>query len=508
MIDLACSPRFSTQRTAGRQTLGFAAANIAVKLGQPFMPWQRHVADVALEVDPATGRFAYQRIVLTVPRQSGKTTLILAAVLLRALGNFGVGRQRIVYTAQTGAAARQKFVDDWQPMLAGTPFRPLYTVRATNGHEALRFRNGSHVGLVATTAKAGHGGTIDQAFLDEAFAHPDGRLEQALVPAMMTRPQPQLWVVSTAGTEDQSPYLFEQVEQGRNAAAEGLTYGVAYFEWSPSPDADPADPATWWSCMPALGYTVTEDVVRQNFESMKLSEFRRAFLNEWTTATHDPVISIAAWMALAVDADSEPGSVALSFDVTPNSSYSSIGATSALGERDHLDVIEHKPGTDWLPGRLAELVAKYSVSAVVYDPSSPAAAIAARLADSRTKSKLVPVTAREFGEACQMITTGVADQSISHNGHAAVAAALDGAGKRTVGDLWRWSRTSTSVDISPLVAITLALWGHKTHKPKGVQMFDIGAQIEAARAAQDAERTEGEGPPGADWRRIPIGSGA
>ena len=46
------------------------------------MPWQRQVADVALELDDA-GRFAYPLVVITVPRQSGKTTL------LRASSNIG-----------------------------------------------------------------------------------------------------------------------------------------------------------------------------------------------------------------------------------------------------------------------------------------------------------------------------------------------------------------------------------------------------------------------------------
>ena len=54
-------------------------------LGTPLMPWQQRVADTALEVDPGTGRLAYREVTLTVPRQSGKTTLILALAVHRAL---------------------------------------------------------------------------------------------------------------------------------------------------------------------------------------------------------------------------------------------------------------------------------------------------------------------------------------------------------------------------------------------------------------------------------------
>ena len=43
---------------------------------------------------------------------------------------------------------------------------------------------------------------------------------------MMTRPSPQLWCVSTAGTPDASPYLLERVESGRQAVEAGITDGA------------------------------------------------------------------------------------------------------------------------------------------------------------------------------------------------------------------------------------------------------------------------------------------
>jgi phage terminase large subunit-like protein len=171
----------------------------------------------------------YREVVLTVPRQSGKTTLLLVLILLRALG---ARAQNIRYTAQTGSDARKKWMDDWLPALKESPFSAFYRERLTNGHEALLFKNGSLQGLVATTKKSGHGGSLDLGILDEAFAHPDARLEQALKPAMITRPQPQLWIVSTAGTKKDSPYLWGKVETGRAMVERGLTDSTAYFEWS------------------------------------------------------------------------------------------------------------------------------------------------------------------------------------------------------------------------------------------------------------------------------------
>jgi hypothetical protein len=44
-------------------------------------------------------------------------------------------------------------------------------------------------------------------------------------------------------------------------------------------------------------------------------------------------------------------------------------------------------------------------------------------------------------------------------------AAVAGAMTRPLGDAWAWSRKNSTVDISPLVACTLALWGLETLEP-------------------------------------------
>jgi phage terminase large subunit-like protein len=126
--------------------------------------------------------------------------------------------------------------------------------------------------LLATTESAGHGAQADTGVLDEAFAYVDDRLEQAMKPAMVARPQPQLWIVSTAGTED-SLYLNEKIDDGRMRAAAEQTSSVAYFEWSAPEDADPGAEDTWFGCMPALGLTVPVDAIRSDFESMREPEF-------------------------------------------------------------------------------------------------------------------------------------------------------------------------------------------------------------------------------------------
>lgn len=444
------------------------------------MPWQRQVLEVALEVDPATRKLAYREVVLTVPRQSGKTTLLLSLILLRALS---APRQNIRYTAQTGSDARKKWMDDWLPVLKASPFASQFRPRLTNGHEALLFKNGSMQGLLATTKKTGHGGSIDLGILDEAFAHPDARLEQALKPAMITRPQPQLWIVSTAGTPEESPYLLQKVENGRQLVDADVREGVAYFEWSADEAADPADRATWRSCMPALGITATEDAVASDFASMSLSEFRRAYLNQWTTAMSDPVIPLDTWNGLIDGSSTALDPVAFAFDVTPDRSWAAIAAAGRRSDgRFHVEVVDHRAGTGWLAPRIAELVGQHTPSGVFCDPAGPAGALLPEL--QSVGVAVTSVNAAQHAQACGMVYDASIQGNLRHLGTPELLAALDGAVKRQLGDAWAWSRRSSAVDISPLVASTLALWGSsqspaRTAEP---QVWDLAALL-----AEDGE---------------------
>ena len=451
---MTAEPRWATPRTPSRPTLGDMVGKMAVVLGMPLMEWQQRVADVALEQNE-DGSFAYRDITITVPRQNGKSSLLLALQMTRALAE---DNQNVRYAAQHGAAARQKLIDDWLPALKKSPLSRYFRPRLTSGHEQLLFKNGSSIGLVASTEKSGHGSTVDLAIMDEAFAHPDARVEQSLRPAMLTRPRAQLWIVSTAGTMALSPYLWGKVEAGRQLVEAGVSMSSAYFEWSAEDDADPGDPATWRSCMPALGHTITEDVVAADFAAMSTSEFQRAMLNRWVVSTVDPVVPLETWYGLIDQASSALDPLALAFDVTPDRSRSAIAAAGQRPDgRSHIEVVDHRPGTGWVVQRMAELVETHRPSGVYCDASGPAGSLMAEI--ERLGIEVVATSGKEHAQACGIFYDAATQGTLRHLGTSELTAALDGAKKRTLGDAWAWSRKTSSVDISPLVACTLALWG-------------------------------------------------
>lgn len=425
------------------------------------MPWQQYVADVVLEVDPVTGLLVYREYDILVPRQSGKTTFMLSKFIHRAHG-FG-GPQRSIYTAQTRNDARQKFEDDQIPDIQRSPFdRLVKKYRMTNGNEAILWKNGSIHGISSTTEKAAHGKTLDEGMIDEAFAHVDARVEQAMRPAMVTRQQAQLGVVSTAGTAA-SLYLKAKVDRGRERAH--LQRSFAYFEWSAPDDAKWNDPATWLACMPALGHTVTLDTILAECDSMDEAEFRRAYLNQWVDRTAKDVV-IPNWPELQVDRQPGDGDVVFAIDTSHGRGMSSIVSCESRGERVQVELVEYLPGTEWVVQRADELNRKWRPARWVVDAKGPAASLLPAL-ESLDGFPLVVSNYQQMVAACGLIYDLAAERRLAHVGQPQLSEAVAAAAKRELGDAYAWTRKGSGVDISPFVAATLAVWGHSTQERAG-----------------------------------------
>lgn len=465
----ACSARWATPPVGSRKSLLEAAVQVATLLGFDLMPWQRQVIRVATELEG--GRLVYRQVGVTVPRQSGKTSMMCVLLVAYALSRPDT---RIIYSAQTRLDARRTMLDEWWPLLERSKLAPLVKPRRGAGSESLWFRNGSRISLVSSSSKAGHGQTLDLVVLDEAWAQVDDRLEQALRPAMMTRPDPQLWVVSTAGV-NASLYLRGKVNDGRARAEMGVTDTACYFEWSAADDADPSDPATWLTCMPALDIKTQLSTVRADFELMALPEFRRAYLNQWpeVALTGWAVIPKAAWDALRARPVAN-GRVVLAADVTPQRD---AGAICAAWRRPDgavdVELIDHRPGTAWIVPRLTDLVRRHRPFATVIEAApAPAGSLLAEL--EAAGIEITTPRVRDLAAACGLFYDLVTDsRMLRHGGYEPLDTALAGAVRRDLSDGWAWARRKATADLSPLVAATLAVWGDDKYGRGRVAPYDL-----------------------------------
>lgn len=422
------------------------------RLKTPIMPWQEHVARVATErIDD---RPAYRTVICTVPRQCGKSSLLLA-VTLAAMIN---GAKRSVYTAQTGWDARRKVVDDWTPILEASTLRPLMSrVYRGAGMEAIHLKNGSRLEVMANSLVAGHGRTIDGiAVIDEAFADIDDRREQAMIPAMATKPSAQLWIVSTAGTME-SAYLRAKVAQGQAAVEQNYQTDIAYFDWSAPMDADIDDPATWYATIPALGHTISEEVVRQARLTMSENDFRRSWLNQWTK-TDERVIPQTVLDACKQSVAPE-GALVFAADISLDRA---VGSIVCADEHGRVELIDNQPGTTWMLDRLANLVRKHG-GRVIIDGYGPAGLLGDDL--ERLKIPVVKYATRDLCYASNALYDALINQTIQIRPHTKIDESCAAARKKPVGSSWLWSRADPAADLTPLLAMTIAYHAAK-HRPE------------------------------------------
>lgn len=242
-------------------------------------------------------------------------------------------------------------------------------------------------------------------------------------------------------------------------ADEDLPGGLAYFEWCADEGADSHDVDAIAQANPALGTRLglgfINGVERDELTDEELLVERLGLWHE-DDVVIDRVIPEEDWASHLWPKSQPSDGVAIAIDVSPDGRSASIG----ISDGAHIEVIDHRPGTSWLPTRLVGLLAEHELGEVVVDPRGPAGAILVDVADAGVD--LSHVTGSEYAEACGAFLVAVLSPRNAKNlrriEQPILDAAVAGAVRRPINDAWVWSRRKTAVDISPLVAVTLARW--------------------------------------------------
>ncbi len=465
------APRITTVPATRLSSSGQEAIELAALAGLNLDPWQQHVLDLGLS-EREDGRWAAFEVAVNVPRQNGKGGIIEARQLA---GLFLLGEKLILHSAhefKTSIVAFKRI----EQLIMGCPDlrKRVLRVRRTTGEEAIELVTGQTLRFLARSGGSGRGFTGDCNILDEAMILGDDAMG-ALMPTMSAVPNPQIWYLGSAGIGAPSV----QLGRLRSRAMAAVEVGepdpsLAYFEWSVDPhraecgpsctnhvDAD--DPAAWAVANPALGIRITAEHVRNERLSMGsggIFERERLGVGNYPSdgAETWQVIGEDAWRALA-DAKAKPtGPYAFSVDATPERDSASIVVACPWRGGTHIEVIAHQPGMGWVVERAKQLQEKWKPRCWVVDGGGPAGSLIADLEESLGVTVVQP-KAREIAQATGQFYDAVADQSISHLDPPPLAVALAGAQKRPLGEAWAWARRNVGVDISPLVAATLAKWG-------------------------------------------------
>jgi hypothetical protein len=446
-------------------TAGDEAVELAAMAGLVLDPWEAFVLREALG-ERADGRWAAFEVGVVVSRQNGKGAILEARELA---GLFLLGERLLIHSAHqfdTSLEAFRRLLF----LIEDTPEfdRRVMRVSRSHGEEGIELRGGQRIRFRTRTKGGGRGFTSDCLMLDEAMILPESS-HGALLPTLSARPNPQVWYTGSAVDQQvhENGMVLSRVRDRGLAGEDGL----AYFEWSvdrKNPNdlerAEAVSEEAWAQANPGLGIRISLEHVLLESNSMDPRTFatERLGVGDWPIAGQGAtVIDPAVWNLLVDENSRMVDPVSFAFDVTPDRSWASI---CAAGRRPdgftHLEVVDRRRGTAWLVEKMADLVAAHRPAAVVCDGAGPAGSLIHELEQEGVD--VTAVTAKEHARACGLLFDAVEQGTVRHLGTAEMASAVKVATQRPLGEAWAWSRKTSTGDISPLVACTLAMWAVAT----------------------------------------------
>lgn len=407
------------------------------------------------------GTWAARQIAVSTPRQNGKSQIIVARALA---GVLLFDEQTIIVSAHQQDTAREVFgrILDMIESFPSLERRVASVMQAIN-RENIRFKSGQEIKFKARSTGSGRGFSCDCLLLDEAQIL-GAAAWSAILPTMSARPNPQAWLLGTPPTENDDGEVFERL---RALGVEAQESRVAYLEWAADVDDPIDDSATWAKANPSYGTRISYEAIAAELASMSAEQFRMERLGMWAQeARHRSVIPRDQWRTLF---DVAPNGVApdsLGVDMSHRGEISIAACWLNDADFAHVEEVWASPvavdAVEWIASRASRRMP------IVIDGASPAAAMIPELRARRLNVTMS--TAGDMARACGAVLARAAAGTVSHAAQDSVTDALQGARKRPIRDAggWGWDRRDETVNIAPLVAWTLALYGaipqrRKTH---------------------------------------------
>lgn len=442
-----------------------ADADDAIQLGSRYGltpdPWQELVLRDWLG-RRRDGKWASSTVALSVPRQNGKN----AVIEIRELFGMVYLGEKWLHTAHEVKTARRAFMrlasffenERMYPELAELVAEN--GIRRTNGQEAIILRNGGSVEFVARSRGSARGFTVDCLAIDEAQEFTDEALE-ALRPTTAAAPQgnPQRVYTGTPPGPRANGEVFTRLRQ---LGLEGKARRRAYAEWSAEPGCDLDSVDALAQANPSLGLRLTQEECRGEREEFDDAGYARERLGMWDEAVGSAVLTAAAWLNVTdsdVDVRALPAKV-LALDVAPGHSSASIVAAGFDPVRGFpvFELAERRAGASWLVDRAVAVARQYDAK-VALDSSGPIGSLIPEFEKAGLPlSAMHDVKGSEYVKACGLIAASVNGRTTRHRGEPEFTSAVTGLRVRKVQDGFKFSRSDSSVDITPLVAATVALW--------------------------------------------------
>jgi hypothetical protein len=425
--------------------------------GITFDPWQDG-AGKAILGKRKDHLYAAEAVILSIPRQVGKTFLIGAVIFALCLAEPGT---LVLWTAHRYPTANETF-QSMKTMVEQPKLRP-HIVSATNpgGNGVIRFRNGSRILFGARERGFGRGfQRVAIIVFDEGQILTQAALDD-MIPATNTHPNPLVFFIGTPPKPTDPADVFMNM---RHEALSGEATDYLYIEFSADEDADPNDREQWAKANPSYPHRTSIRAMLRMKRLLGLESFLREGLGIWDRVGGLGVFTAGAWSRCFIgndaagnprDPDGEPLALGIASDL--DQTWLTLGVDGGNDGKHHLGSSLRSRADVDAPAFIAEVKRaqeKYGVP-VGIDKKGPASFLIPALEEAGVE--LTKLELDDFIQACSNLRTAVEQGTVTHGDYDDLNAAVDAAGWRKVAERGR-AFARKSGDISALEAVAVAHW--------------------------------------------------
>lgn len=460
-------------------------------LGVELYPWQKWLARHAMELN-SDGTYRYRRVLVMVGRQNGKTMFAscLAAWWLFVESHEEPGRRpdefKVVGVAQnlpTAALPYQWVSARCEPKPASPedaartiPALAALTSRVVKarGSEEIIAKSGARYQI--REGKAARGQPAARVLMDEVREQHKWDGWNATSQTTKSFVNGQLWAITNAGNARsvvlqhlRTEALAQAELAGREgeayAEAEGADPTIGFFEWSAPEDARPLDEDAILAANPSIGYSgLTVAKCRSDYGSMPEADYRAEVLCQYVPAKTTPYIDPKDYAACVVQEGTykvaEGARTVWAVDTSADRKYTSIAGAVMCEDGIPLVALVREPRLSMLPvpdemAALAREAGQYEV--MLQERGCPAMEFAQPFEDKGLNVRRVPGS--WFGIATGRLRDAIRERRVRFVQQESIELAVSAGVTRHYGETDAWDRRASAVDIAPLVACTLALYG-------------------------------------------------
>jgi hypothetical protein len=288
-----------------------------------FMPWQKWLAEHSLKMKP-DGRYHHPISVATVARQNGKSTYMMARILM---GLFHWDESLQVSTAHRLVTSLEQFRAIVQIIEENADLaNQVKRIRWQHGAEEIQTITGNRFIIKAGGSAARGLSKPETIHMDEIRELHDMETFAAMRYTLMAAKNPQVNCFSSAG--DSHSVVLNLLRERGLAAASGASDDVGYFEWSAPTDEISLENAAFAN--PGLGITIHPDNIRAVFNDPP-DVVMTEVLNRWVQ-TISSVVGAKEWQECgdeSIDLD-EDKLTWMAIDISPDRKHAALVAAQKL----------------------------------------------------------------------------------------------------------------------------------------------------------------------------------